>query len=123
LGLGSTALGRDRPAVQRDVEGFAIATCLSKQEEPSLREQGGAWISVVVERSHGDIQPFTEVADAVTAELAKGNMPVVHRDDGPVRMLRAPVLYCGEIIDEPAVAVAVDKAIKKLAPAYRRAKK
>jgi len=34
-----------------------------------------------------------------------------------------PVPYCAEIIDDPPVRAAIDKAIKKLTPAYRRAKK
>jgi hypothetical protein len=120
--LGSTALGRARPAVQRDVEGYAIAACLTKQPEPYLREQGEAWGSVIVERSEGDIEPFTELAKAVDKEVAKGDMAMVHRDDGPARIVKAPVLYCAEIIDQPAVAAAVDKAIKKLGPSYRRKK-
>lgn len=112
-----------RSEVQRDVEGYAIATCLTKQSEPYLKDQGDAWASVIVQRSHGDLDPFHAVQEAVEAELKKGFVPAVPNEQDPKHSKLVPVLYCAEIIDEPSVRPAIDKAIKKLTPAYRRAKK
>lgn len=112
-----------RTTLQRDVEGYAIATCLSHQNEPYLRDQGDAWASVVVQRSHGDVELLHPVQEAVEAELKKGHVAAIYQENDPRHSKTVPVLYCAEIIDEAEVRSAIDTAIKKLAPAYRRAKK
>lgn len=119
----SGAAAHGRPSVQRDVEGYAIATCLANQKEPYLKDQGDSWASVIVQRSHGGIGPFNSVAAAVKTELAQGHLPVVHQDSEPPRDRQLPLLYCAEIIDTPGVDVALRSAIKKLAPSYRTSKK
>jgi len=106
-----------RSAVQRDVEGYAIASCLSAQDQPYLKDQGDGWASVIIQRGKGGLDIITAVAVAVKAELAKGNMAVVRTETGPTKEL--PVLYCGEIIDVPSVKVAINRAVKKLASSYR----
>jgi len=103
--------------VQRDVEGYAIASCLSAQDQPYLKDQGDGWASVIIQRGKGGLDIITAVAVAVKAELAKGNMAVVRTETGPTKEL--PVLYCGEIIDVPSVKVAINRAVKKLASSYR----
>ena len=35
--------GSPRTDVQRDVEGYAVASCLTNQAEPYLKDQGDAW--------------------------------------------------------------------------------
>lgn len=108
-----------RSAVLRDVEGYAIATCLLGQPEPFLREQGQGWASVIVERGHGDIEAFVAVAAAVKARVAEGDMAMVHDEASPRTDKRMPVFYCGEIIDTPSVRAAIDAAVRTLAPSYR----
>ncbi len=112
------AIGRS--AVQRDVEGYAIASCLVGQKSPYLKDQGDGWASVIVQRGKGDLEVFRTVESAVKAELAKGDMAVIRNEVGPEPDKSLPVLYCGEIIDKPAVRAAIRKAIAKLARAYRR---
>jgi hypothetical protein len=112
-----------RTNVQRDVEGYAIATCLSEQPVAYLKDQGDAWASVVVQRSPANIQLFQPVQDAVEAELKKGHAAAIYDEKDPHRSKPVPVLYCAEIIDEPLVREAIDKAIKKLERVYRPAKK
>src|SRR2546429_7213897 len=34
----------------------SIASCLTQQAEPYLKDQGDAWASVIVQRMHGDIE-------------------------------------------------------------------
>jgi hypothetical protein len=108
-----------RSAVQRDVEGYAIASCLSAQDQPYLKDQGDGWASVIVQRAKGGLDIMTAVAAAVKAELAKGNMAVIRSETGPTKEKPLPVLYCGEIIDVPSVKVAINRAVKKLASSYR----
>lgn len=100
-----------------------MATCLLKQQEPYLKDQGALWADGIVQRSHGDIEDFRSVAEAVEAEVARKRMVMARRESDPMHAAPVPVPYCAEIIDDPGVRVAVDKAIKKLTPAYRRAKK
>src|SRR2546427_6325373 len=52
--------GGTRTQVQRDVESYAIASCLTQQAEPYLKDQGDAWASVIVQRMHGDIEVRSE---------------------------------------------------------------
>lgn len=112
-----------RTDVQRDVEGYAVASCLMKQEEPYLKDQGALWGDGIVQRSHGDIEDFRSVADAVDAEIAHKPMAMARRESDPMHAAPVPIPYCAEIIDDAPVRAAIDKAIKKLTPAYRRAKK
>ncbi len=116
---GSSGWAAGRSAASRDVEGFATATCLSNQSNPYLKAQGDAWGSAVMQRGKGDVQAYTPVSAAVKTELKKGGMAVVHLDANPPRDEPAPVLYCGEIIDRPAVRKAIDRALVQLAPDYR----
>jgi len=110
---------RARSPVQRDVESYAIASCLAAQDQPYLRDQGDAWASVIIQCAKGELDVLTAIATAVKAELAKGDMAVIRSETAPMKGKPLPVLYCGEIIDAPSVRTAIDKAIKKLAPSYR----
>ena len=116
----STSDAYARSAVQRDVEGYAIASCLAAQDQPYLKDQGDGWASVIIQRGKGELDALTAVAAAVKAELAKGGMAIVHNEDGPIKDKPLPVLYCSEIIDAPSVHAAINTAVKKLAPSYRR---
>ena len=120
---GRTVMAGARSAVQRDVEGYAVATCLASQKQPYLKDQGDGWASAIVQRSHGKVSELNDVAAAVKAEMAGGHVGVIHVDGDPPHDEEAPILYCAEIVDAPRVATAIDKAIKKLAPAYRQPKK
>ncbi len=122
LGLsGRPAYGRSD--VQRDVEGYAVASCLMKQSEAYLRDQGALWADAIVQRSHGDIEAFRGVADAVAAAVARKPVPFARREGDPMHSAPVPVPFCAEIIDDPPVRAAIDQAVKKLTPAYRRARK
>jgi hypothetical protein len=112
-----------RSEVQRDVEGYAVASCLLKQKEPYLRDQGALWADGIVQRSHGDIEDFRRVAEAVDADVAQKPMAMARRESDPMHAAPVPLPYCVEIIDDVPVRAAIDKAIRKLTPAYRRAKK
>jgi hypothetical protein len=105
--------------VLRDVEGYAVSSCLTSQKDAYLKDQGDGWASVIVQRSHGDIEHFRKVADAVNTEVAQWHVAVMRVESDPAHGKDLPVLTCAEIIDAPRVREAIDKAVKKLAPAYR----
>jgi hypothetical protein len=108
-----------RTAVQRDVESYAIASCLVAQDQPYLKDQGDGWASAIIQRSKGSLDVFMSVAAAVKAELAKGHAAVIHSESEQTKDKLVPVMSCGEIIDSPSVHAAIDKAVKKLIPYYR----
>ena len=116
----SNALAAGRSPALRDAEGYAIATCLSDQSQPFLKAQGEGWGSVVIQRGEGDLSVYRRISDAVRVEMRKGDLMVVHLDADPPRDEAVPVVYCGEIIDRPAVRKAIDRALVQLAPDYRR---
>ena len=107
-----------RSEVLRDVEGYAIATCLVNQPQSYLKDQGDAWASVIVQRMKGELEVFAEVAEQVKNENAKGEMAVIRDEVGPGKDKTLPVLYCSEIIDRPAVRAAIQKAVAALNPSY-----
>lgn len=121
--LVSEAAARPRAAVERDVEDYAVATCLTKQNEPFLKEQGDLWADAIVQRSHGPIEDFSSVADAVIADVTKKPIALARQESDPMHAKPVPILFCAEIVDDKPVRAAIDKAIKKLAPEYLRAKK
>lgn len=110
--------GAARTQVQRDVESYAIASCLTQQAEPYLKDQGDAWASVVVQRMHGDIETLAGIAEQVQRENTNGDMAVMRDETRPGQGKPLPVLHCGEVIDRPAVRAAIQKAIAALRPSY-----
>lgn len=113
--------GAPRTQVQRDVEGYAVASCLTHQTEPYLKDQGDAWASVIVQRMKGDIEVLAGIAEQVQRENAngaKGDMAVMRDETRPGQGKPLPVLHCGEVIDRPAVRAAIQKAIAALRPSY-----
>ncbi|WP_428145284.1 hypothetical protein [Delftia acidovorans] len=110
--------GGARTQVQRDVESYAIASCLTQQAEPYLKDQGDAWASVVVQRMHGDIEVLAGIAEQVQRENTNGDMAVMRDETRPGQGKPLPVLHCGEVIDRPAVRAAIQKAIAALRPSY-----
>jgi hypothetical protein len=105
---------------RRDVESYAIASCLVYQKQPYLKDQGDGWASAIVQRAKGDINDLTAVAMAVKTEVAKGNMAVIRNEMGPAPDKLLPVAYCYEILDTPLVHEAVEKAIGNLVPFYKK---
>lgn len=113
-------IGAPRPEVLRDVEGYAIATCLVSQPQPYLKDQGDAWTSVIVQRLKGDLEVLAALAEQIKRENAKGEMAVIRDETQPGKDKILPVLYCSEMIDRPAVRAAIQKAVTALNPSYRQ---
>jgi hypothetical protein len=122
VGCGTTppATASGRNPVQRDVEGYAVASCLAYQKQAYLKDQGDGWASVIIQRSKGELEAFTAVADAVKTEVAKGNMVVIPVETGPEHEKALPVAYCFEILNAPSVHAAVKHAVEKLSTSYEQ---
>ena len=111
--------GKPRPSVLRDVEGYAIASCLAHQNDDYLMEQGSGWASVIIQRGDGGIGAFAAVSEKVQAELSRSEMAVVRVESPSGASDRPlPILYCSEIIDRPSVRMAIKKAVADLASGY-----
>lgn len=110
--------GASRSAVQRDIESYAIASCLAQQTNAYVKDQGDAWASVIVQRMKGDLDALTEISEQVKRESASGEMPVVRDESNPMRAKTLPVMHCAELIDRPAVRTAIQKAVVALRPGY-----
>jgi hypothetical protein len=103
----------------RDVESYAMASCLADQVQPYLKDQGDAWASVIVQRSHGPIEPFLDVAGQVKKVNDHSEMTVMRVESGPAESKALPILHCHELIATPLVRDAIRSAAAKLAPFYR----
>jgi len=101
--------------VYRDMEGYAIASCLAYQEHPYLKDQGDAWASAVVQSSQLTIDVMTEISAAVRQEMAKGRMPMMRSElniaQGKDPSKALPILYCVEMVDAPLVRAAIEDAV------------
>lgn len=109
-----------RTALDRDVQGYAVATCMAAQSEPFLRDQGDAWAAAIVQRGHGSIAQLAPLRAAVLAELAKRNIPIGREEAAPMAGKPLVVMYCAEIIDTPSVRTAIARARSALSRAYAR---
>ncbi|WP_280190953.1 hypothetical protein [Delftia sp. PS-11] len=116
--LDVNATGAHRTDAQRDAEGYAIASCLSQQADPYLKDQGDAWAAVIVQRMKGDLDMLANIAEQVSNERTKSVTPMIRDEASQGKGKTLPVLYCGEIIDRPAVRAAIQKTIAKLRPLY-----
>jgi hypothetical protein len=105
-------------AAKRDVEAYAIASCLYYQKQPFLKDQGDGWASAVIQRFKGDLDDLTAVAAVVKAEVSKGDMVVIPDETVPEREMALPVAYCFDILNTPSVHAAVEKSINKLESFY-----
>jgi hypothetical protein len=115
---GVDTIAPPRPEVLRDAEGYAIASCLTDQAQPYLKDQGDAWASVIVQRMKGGLDALAGIAEQVKRENARGDMAVIRDEASPGKDKTLPVLYCGEIIDRPSVRAAIQKAVAELGPSY-----
>lgn len=98
----------------QEVRSYAIASCLSYQENPYLADQGDAWASVVIQRTRGSIEPLAEVAEVVKRQVETGGMAVMREARGRDKAL--PILYCYEMLERPTVRAAIDEAVSSLTP-------
>jgi hypothetical protein len=117
LSLAGTATART--ADQRDAEGYAVAACLMQQKPDSLRQQGNAWGGIILERTRLSLDRLRPLLAAVKAETARRPMWQVHGDT-PMDQTEAPIAYCAEIIDAPAVRAAIDTAVVRRKRSPRR---
>jgi len=109
-----------RTPLQRDVEGFAVASCLAQQSPNDLKRQGEGWAQIIIERGHGSPKPL-DALDHVVRTEAQRAPPYINRDEAnPTKGVPMPVAFCAELIDRPAVRAALVRTMAALAPAYRR---
>jgi hypothetical protein len=113
-------IGSPRSKILRDVEDFAIASCLAKQTQPYLKDQGSAWGYAIIEGGKAPVEDLMLIDDIVKREIAKGDTAWIPDDSNPKEGKAMPVLYCVDIIDTPAVRTAIQKAIIKLKPYYKK---
>jgi hypothetical protein len=107
-------------AASRDVEEYAIASCLFYQQQPFLKDQGDGWASAIIQRSKGGLDAFTAVADAVKMEISKGNMVVIRAENEPGHEKALPIAYCFGLLTTASVELAVEKATKQIESSYRK---
>lgn len=111
LGATAAASAAGRGAARRDVEGYAVASCLTAQKSPFLKDQGDGWAANIVQRDTFDLALFGKLAAAVRAEVSRGNMASIIVEQPPMTVKQLPIQYCAEIIDTPRVRAAIDTTL------------
>lgn len=113
-----TATMRGQEAVKRDVEAYAIASCLTYQQQPFLKDQGDGWASAIIQRFKGELDDLIAVAAVVKMEVSKGDMVIIPDETSPEREMALPIAYCVDILNALSVHAAVRKSINKLEKFY-----
>ena len=67
MAAGGLVWGQDSTALQAEVERYAAAACLNRQEQPFLQEQGHRWAAGILERAGGSLDHWRGLGDAVAA--------------------------------------------------------
>ena len=120
VALAAPTLAAPRPALERDLEGYAVASCLAAQRDPTLRAQGQGWARMIMlGRVRGGPDEWRRLSEAVRGALNPAAVPLLKPERATDPAPELPLAYCGEIIDTPAVRAAIDAAARRLAPAYR----
>lgn len=115
----ATSTADARSPLQRDVEGFAIASCLARQSPAYLKQQGEGWAQIIIARGHGSPKPLDALDRVVRVEAVRA-APYVNRDEAnPMKGSPMPIGFCAELVDRPAVRAAITRTMAALAPAYR----
>ena len=120
--LAATVPAAARTPLQRDVEGYAIATCLGQQPSLYLKDQADGWGSIIVQRGHGGRAPMLALSAAVRAEAARTPVYQIADEQHPIAGKPMPIAYCAELIDRPRLRAAIARAAAALAAAYREAR-
>ena len=105
----STVNSYQKVMAKKDIEGYAIASCLTYQESPYLQDQGDAWASAIVQRMEGSIEILSDISEIIKQEVSKGEMAVVRSESVNAKDKALPVLYCNEIIYKQPVQSALQK--------------
>ena len=113
-------VGAPRSEALRNVEGYAIASCLAYQSQPYLQDQAGNWGSLIIQRGQEPLEIWSVILEAVKRSVAKAPMTVIKNDVNPEMVNLLPILYCSEIIDQPAVRTAIQKTVARLKPYYKQ---
>lgn len=115
-----TAAWPRRDALRADVEGYAMASCLIRQDPAYLREQGHLWSGAVLQHGHGSLDDWSLLSRAVEAESARRPMAMARGDGAVHAPLKAmPLLFCHELVRTPVVRAAMARAVRRLTPSYR----
>jgi len=117
--LSIAASASARTLVERDVEGYAIATCLTLQPQLALKAQGDGWASIIVNRGHGNIEHWSPLIAAVEADAKRRRMYANKAEKVAEGSHPMPIAYCAEIVDVPAVRAAIARTVARMKPAYR----
>lgn len=111
-----TAAAAPRSQLQQDVEGYAVATCLTGLDDAALKDQGDGWASIIVQRGFGNVEDWQTLVEAVKTATGKTSMAVIKGES--ISSKPMPVFYCSEIVDEPEVRKVIDETLEKMKPAY-----
>jgi len=119
IALAAVAAAPSPPTpLQRDLAGYATASCFAALPQPLLRKQGERWAGAVIQRGHGAIEAWASLARAVTKELKRTGLDQGLGDGPDSAPTPLPVMTCGEITARPAVRAAMAQAAKALAKDY-----
>ena len=98
IGCSNSSSSYQAGMTDKDIESYAIASCLTLQKSTYLQDQGDAWASVIVQRMKGSIDILPKITEIVKEEISKGEMAVVRSEVINAKDKELPVLYCNEII-------------------------
>lgn len=103
-----------RDTVRRDVEGYAVASCLSTQPSTYLRDQADGWAAHIVQRKAFQMKAFAALSQVVKAAVSHEPMTTIVAEQSPKTIKQLPIQYCSEVIDIPNVRAQIERTITQV---------
>lgn len=98
-----------------EIKGYAIASCLTKQKEAFLKDQGYRWAEAIIQSSSRyDFEVLLAISDAVKKEISKNNMFTIRDETTPYIPKALPIYYCYGIASKPSVQATALKVYTQL---------
>ena len=97
------------------IQGYAVASCLTEQEDPILKDQGYRWAEAIIQSSNKyDFEMVLPVFEAVKKEIPNNDMYMIRDELNPQQAKALPVYYCYDIVLKPSVQSAIFNAYTRL---------
>ena len=99
--------------LQRELEGYAVASCLFLQPDTYLSSQGDGWASVIVQSTTADLEKLLQVQEEVKAAMKMLPMVVTRVErEGGATTLALPLLYCHNVASAESVRATIERILR-----------
>lgn len=97
--------------VLKDIESYAIASCLCNQADPYLKQQGDAWASAIIQRTNITLETLTSISAQIDNYAGGGQTALVRSEAPGEKDKSLPLMFCYEIVEKSEIRAAIQGAV------------